>query len=123
MEGGNVLTNGDAADPTRKLVRQLLGAISEWDKDSTVQKLRSARQRIRKREGKCEGQKAFGDLVGEDATLNRILELAGTISTRDIADRLNLEGHATRSGVDWNHGSVAKIIRRHRNGTPCTVNA
>lgn len=113
VEGGNVLTDGGVADPTRKLIRQILGAVSEWDKDNTVQKLRCARQRIKQRAGKCEGQKEFGAKPGESETLARILELAGQRSTRDIADTLNLECRPARKG-EWNHGSVAKIIRRHQ---------
>jgi Resolvase, N terminal domain len=41
--------------PTAKLVRQVLGAISEFDKAMTVAKLRGARERKRREAGKCEG--------------------------------------------------------------------
>lgn len=37
-DGDDLLTN----DPTRKLIRQVLGAIAEYDKQMTVQKLRVA---------------------------------------------------------------------------------
>ena len=43
--------------PTAKLVRQVLGAISEFDKAMTVAKLRGARERKRREAGKCEGRK------------------------------------------------------------------
>jgi DNA invertase Pin-like site-specific DNA recombinase len=42
--------------PTAKLVRQVLGAISEFDKAMTVAKLRGARERKRREVGKCEGR-------------------------------------------------------------------
>src|SRR5215468_7591606 len=42
--------------PTATLVRQVLGAVAELDKAMTVAKLRLARDRVRKRDGKCEGQ-------------------------------------------------------------------
>ena len=38
--------------PTAKLVRQVLGAISEFDKAMTVAKLRGARERKRRENGK-----------------------------------------------------------------------
>jgi DNA invertase Pin-like site-specific DNA recombinase len=44
--------------PTAKLVRQVLGAISEFDKAMTVAKLRGARERKRREAGKCEGRNA-----------------------------------------------------------------
>ena len=54
--------------PTSNLIRQILGSVSEFDKSSTVSKLRVSRIRkresnkekgivTRKREGKCEGRK------------------------------------------------------------------
>jgi hypothetical protein len=47
------------ATPTARLVRQVLGAISEFDKAMTVAKLRGARERKRRGTGKCEGSQAL----------------------------------------------------------------
>jgi DNA invertase Pin-like site-specific DNA recombinase len=47
--------------PTAKLVRQVLGAISEFDKAMTVAKLRGARERKRRETGKCEGRKSHAE--------------------------------------------------------------
>jgi resolvase-like protein len=47
--------------PTAKLVRQVLGAISEFDKAMTVAKLRGARDRKRRDAGKCEGRKSHAE--------------------------------------------------------------
>jgi DNA invertase Pin-like site-specific DNA recombinase len=47
--------------PTAKLVRQVLGAISEFDKAMTVAKLRGARERKRRDTGKCEGRKSHAE--------------------------------------------------------------
>jgi hypothetical protein len=46
---------------TAKLVRQVLGAISEFDKAMTVAKLRGARERKRREAGKCEGRKSHSE--------------------------------------------------------------
>ena len=48
--------------PTAKLVRQVLGAIAEFDKAMTVAKLRGARERKRKTNGKCEGRKSLAEM-------------------------------------------------------------
>lgn len=47
-------------DPSRKLMRQIFGAIAEYDKAMIVLKLRGARQRMNARTGRCEGSKPFG---------------------------------------------------------------
>src|SRR5262249_27268992 len=47
--------------PTAKLVRQVLGAISEFDKAMTVAKLRGARERKRREASKCEGRKSHAE--------------------------------------------------------------
>jgi DNA invertase Pin-like site-specific DNA recombinase len=48
--------------PTAKLVRQVLGAIMEFDKAMVVAKLRGARDRKRKTNGKCEGRKSLAEM-------------------------------------------------------------
>jgi DNA invertase Pin-like site-specific DNA recombinase len=40
--------------PTSKLIRQILGAVAAFDKAMTVAKLKGARDRVRRRTGKCE---------------------------------------------------------------------
>src|SRR5215475_9445874 len=53
--------------PTAKLVRQVLGAIAEFDKAMTVAKLRGARDRKRRANGKCEGRKSFAEMYRESS--------------------------------------------------------
>src|SRR5262249_53389170 len=43
--------------PTAVLVRQVLGAIAQFEKASAVAKLAAARKRKRERNGRCEGRK------------------------------------------------------------------
>jgi hypothetical protein len=49
-------------DPSRtsaeKKIRQILGAVSEFDKAMAVAKLKGARDRIRRSRGRCEGRRA-----------------------------------------------------------------
>src|SRR5579862_9270590 len=60
-------------DPSRKLVRQIFGAIAEYEKAMIVLKLRGARQRIKARKGRCEGSKPFGYAQGHRATIERMV--------------------------------------------------
>jgi DNA invertase Pin-like site-specific DNA recombinase len=52
--------------PTSKLIRQILGAVSEFDKAMTVAK--GARDRVRREKGKCEGRKSYAEREGGRVT-------------------------------------------------------
>jgi DNA invertase Pin-like site-specific DNA recombinase len=115
VDTGTELTIGDTGDPTKVLIRQLLGALAQWEKTSLVQKLRAARERIRKGGVRCEGGPPFGIVEDEKAIVARMLELRGQNKTlSQIADVLNAEGHRTkRNGCRWHRTSVTRVLRRH----------
>lgn len=101
----------DNADPTRKLIRGMLGLVHEYDRSQIESKLRAARARIRKHVGRCEGRKPFGHREGEGATLEKIVELKELRwTTRKIAAYLNDQGIATRTGKNWHRSVIAKIL-------------
>jgi DNA invertase Pin-like site-specific DNA recombinase len=95
-----------ANDPTRILVRQMMGAVAQYEKSQIVPKLRGARMRKRAKEGRCEGRKPFGFYEGEAAALDRakVLRAEGLGFDR-IAVRMNEERIPTRTGRPW-HGIV-----------------
>jgi len=100
-------------DPSRKLMRQIMGAIAEYDRAMIVQKLRAARQRKKAKHGKGEGRHAFGEKPDEAHTLEQIREWHATGSTpKQIAHDLNICNYKSRSGKAWLGTTVAKIIRR-----------
>lgn len=105
-------------DASRKLMRQIMGAFHEYEKQMIVVKLRGARQRTRLKRGSCEGRKAYGAYPGEAETLKRIYHLHdGGATTTDIAKTLNAEGLQTRNGGQWLQPTVSKILnRRDRSG-------
>jgi DNA invertase Pin-like site-specific DNA recombinase len=85
--------------PTAKLVRQVLGAIAEFDKAMTVAKLRGARDRKRKTQGKCEGWKSLAEMhpavVREAKRLGRASPKSGERrSLRKISTELAKIGEA-----------------------------
>ena len=97
-------------DPSRKLMRQIFGAIAEYEKTMIVLKLRGARTRQRSKKGRCEGAKPYGHRDGEPLIRQRMQELrASGMGFDRIAAQLNAEGLPTRSGKQW-HGYVVNGI-------------
>lgn len=100
-----------SADPTRKLMRQIMGAIAEYDRQMVVLKLRGARQRVRTTVGRCEGRKPFGRDAAERAVIERMRELrAAGLGFDRIAAQLNTEGLKPRSGARWWGRSVNNTL-------------
>lgn len=101
-------------EPSRVFMRQIFGAIAQYEKSMIVLKLRGARDRARARDGKCDGRKAFGEKPGEAETLQRILVLRDTgHNAAAIANFLNTAGILTRYGKPWHTGTIGNILRRN----------
>jgi DNA invertase Pin-like site-specific DNA recombinase len=99
-----------ATDPTRILVRQMMGAVAQYEKSQIVLKLRGARLRKRAKEGRCEGRKPYGFRDGEVEVVERLKALrADGMGFDRIAAQLNAEGLQTRTGKPW-HGLVVNRI-------------
>ena len=110
-ENGQDLTSDDS--PTGKLVRQILGAVAEFDKASIAIKLRTARINKRKLTGRCEGRKFYGEKPGEEIGLAIIKEAkTKKKSLSEIAHQLNEAGIPTRLGKTWCRSSISKILKR-----------
>lgn len=112
-------TDGDLLedDPTRKLVRQVLGAIAEYDKTMLVLKLRGARNRKKKRTGqKCEGRKSYHEtspeLLAEIKRLRRKPRNGKRLSLQKTVDELNKQGFKSDAGKDITLPILKNIIYR-----------
>jgi DNA invertase Pin-like site-specific DNA recombinase len=83
--------------PTAVLVRQVLGAIAQFEKATTVAKLKAARQRKKERAGKCEGRKSWAErnpeMVETAKRLRRRSPKRHQRSLRDVADELAKLGY------------------------------
>lgn len=113
------LTHDD--DPSKVLIRQILQAVSQFEKSSIVKKLRRARERKRAKEGRCEGAKPFGYYSDERQALAYILDAAGRgLTAGQIATEMNRmldtggKAMRPRKGSRWNRGTVWKIMRAHQ---------
>jgi DNA invertase Pin-like site-specific DNA recombinase len=100
-------------DPSRVLMRQMLGAFFQYEKTLLVAKLKGARIRARAANGVCEGRKPYGTRTGEAEVIDRILSLRASGTAMDtIAERLNSEGITPRSGTAWYGSSVRNVLIR-----------
>jgi DNA invertase Pin-like site-specific DNA recombinase len=100
--------------PTAKLVRQVLGAIAEFDKAMTVAKLRGARERKRKEVGKCEGRKSYAERVPDAVALAKKLHRypvnGQRRSLRQVSAELAGKGFLATSGKPYGAAAVARML-------------
>jgi DNA invertase Pin-like site-specific DNA recombinase len=100
-------------DASRIMMRQIFGAVAQYEKAMIVGKLRGARQRMKAKTGRCEGRKPYGAKLGEIAVRDRIktMRKAGA-PLQSICDALNNENIPTRFGGRWFPMVVARIAAR-----------
>lgn len=101
--------------PTAKLVRQVLGAITEFDKAMTVAKLRGARERKRATGVKVEGRKSYietaPEMVKEAKRLRRKSPKTGEQrSLREISAELASMGFVTSAGKPYGAEAIRRMI-------------
>ena len=107
-----------ADTPTARLVRQILGAVSEFEKANLVAKLKGARDRASTAAGRrVEGRKGYaGDEFGADrrgeAVGAEIAEDGESSSLREIADELAQLGFTTASGKTFSAAQVQRQLRQ-----------
>lgn len=119
-EGGHNIAECDANNPTAVLVRQILSAVAQFDKTSTVLKLRTARKVIRAKKGKCEGRKKYGEsdpvemeVVNLIKQLRRKRPKEKRMSYDAIAKELIKREIKTRNGkYSWSATTVSRILSR-----------
>ncbi len=104
--------------PTAIMVRQILGAVSEFEKRSLVDKMKKARDRKRRETGRCEGRKPAPQAAIDMANALRRQGL----SLREIASHLSKEGFTVMervkgtsdyapTGREYGAQSVKKMLR------------
>jgi DNA invertase Pin-like site-specific DNA recombinase len=110
-EGDDLLSN----DPTRTMIRQILGAVAQYDKSMTVLKLQIARAKCRQLNGKCEGRKSYTET--DPALVERIRELSSTgNNSKAIAAYFNQNGTRTRTGKEFTASAIRQILHRTKVG-------
>ena len=111
---GENVTEAYMADPMKRALIQIQGVFAELEKSMIVKKLRLAREKAKTvRNGKCEGQKAFGEVDAAEldvVKMIRVLRIQGD-SFGKIARKLDLAGIKTRNGGSWQPSTVRSIVK------------
>ena len=108
---GNDLTAEDK-DPTKILIRQVLGAVAEWNRNELTAKLAAAKQRIKKANpsAKTDGRYAYEGEVVKRAKQLRRLKRGKRMSYDKIAVQLLAEGFSPKSAQKFSAQAVKNMI-------------
>ena len=103
--------------PTAVMVRNILGVVAQFQKEELVDKLRRARQRKRKANGKCEGAKSLNetrpDMVKQAKRLARKNPRTGkSRSLRKISAELVSLGFARPDGSAYSAATIRNVLNR-----------
>ena len=91
------------------MVRQILGAVSEFEKAQIVSKLKAARTRKREETGKCEGRKSYKEM--DPALASEAKQLRGDGYTlAKFSDLLFEQGYKTSSGKGVAPANISRLI-------------
>ena len=104
-----------ADTPTAVMVRQILGAVAQFDKAMTVAKLRGARERKRAQTGKCEGRKGLAETRPAAVALARKLYRRNPATGRrrsipEIAAELDKAGFRNGRGNRYQATAVRRMV-------------
>jgi DNA invertase Pin-like site-specific DNA recombinase len=120
----------DTRSAAGRLVLNVLASVAQWEREATGERTREALAHVkaqgvrlggeglgwrRSAERDAAGRAGVVHVESEAATLRRIAELrAGGLTLREIAERLEAEGHRTKRGGSWHASTVAAVLRRAR---------
>ncbi len=128
----SVAENVDTRTAGGRLVLNVLGAVSQWEREAIGERTSEALAQLR-REGvklggealgwrRSEGADASGrrivcDVVEEVETLRRMMTLRASGATiKQIATALEAEGRRTKSGGRWHATTVQRVLARAHRG-------
>ena len=101
--------------PTSILIRQVLGAVSQFEKAMLVAKLKGARDRKSKGRKRIEGRKSLSEVRPETIQLAKKLSRkspkGGTLSLREISVELFNAGHKTKNNTPYTATAVSKMLK------------
>lgn len=133
--GGQVFTTStaeagyledDPSDPSRKLIRQILGAVAEYERSLIALRLQTGRRHKAANGGYAFGAPGFGqravdgDLVVDDDERRIIVEMKTQrgkgMSYRQIAAHLDAAGWKPKRGEHWHPHTINRILARTADG-------
>jgi DNA invertase Pin-like site-specific DNA recombinase len=112
----------DPEDPTRRLIRIIIGAVHAHNRDMTVLRMHRGKRRKQQRGGFLGGTPRYGyqatdkELLpdpAEQAAIRRIRRLhRDGRSLREIVAALDAEGIPAKRGGSWHPTTVARTLRK-----------
>lgn len=101
--------------PTAVLIRQILGAVAQFDKAMLVEKLRGARDRKSAQLGRrIEGNPNWKAAPPAAVEAARAAQAKGLTSLRAISRELAVQGFMAPSGMPYGHESVKRMLSRRK---------
>jgi DNA invertase Pin-like site-specific DNA recombinase len=97
--------------PTATMVRSILGAVSQFEKEALVMKLRKARERKRRDTGRCEGNPAWKPVPQTTVKAARDAHGRG-LTLRAVSAELAAAGFVSPSGKAYGAQSVKRMVTR-----------
>ena len=103
----------DSNDPARRMMRQVMGAVAEFEKNKLVLQLRVARKRIRDSGKKCEGRKGLLDRYGHEILeeVKHLRDFHG-LTYSEISENLAGKGMVGLSGRPLTRGQISKLLKQ-----------
>jgi DNA invertase Pin-like site-specific DNA recombinase len=112
--------NDRDADPSRALIRQILGAVAQYERGMIRLRMNSGKARKRAKGGFIGGQVPYGYrsdggvLIADHAEQNAVARArslrADGHSLRSIAQALDAEGLAPKKGKRWHPQTVSNLL-------------
>jgi DNA invertase Pin-like site-specific DNA recombinase len=99
--------------PTAVLIRQILGAVSQFEKASLVAKLKGARMRQNRERGKCEGRKSYAEMQPQTVAIARKLRRSGA-TLREVAAALAERRMLNGVGRAFAPAQIARMVTHVR---------
>lgn len=118
-EGGEEFT-ADASDPSRTLIRQILGALSQWEKATICKRLQAGRRKKARETGKpCGGPPRFNADKDQLITLEFIREYreGQKLGWEDIAAIARKQNWPRpRNDTVWQRGTIRHLYEKYCKG-------
>lgn len=120
--GGAVFTTAtgpvldDDGDPMRTLIRQILGAIAQFDKNTSVLRMRRGKEAAAARGRKVDGRYAYGEHPDHPEEADTVLFIRKLrdegLSHQEIANELDRRSVPTRLNRTWGRSTIRNILQR-----------
>jgi DNA invertase Pin-like site-specific DNA recombinase len=111
--------------PTGVLIRQVLGAVAEFEKASLVARMKAARDRKKAAGEKCGGRKSHSELRPDVVALAKQLDRKRRkrpLSLREISAELAARGHLNEIGQPFSAISVSNMLGNRAKPKRAAVN-